>query len=340
VSHGSGSQAGAPGSILVTGGSGYIGSHVVRRLHPAFQVLVVDRQPIPEPIRGICDFQQGEVGDRALLGRLLAENQVAGVIHLAGLKSVAESLEVPERYFENNVHGSLNLLGAMADAGVSTFIFSSSAAVYGVPTSLPVTEDAPTRPENPYGESKLLVERMLPWFERAHGIRSVSLRYFNAAGASFDGSIGENWSQAANLIPLVMRAALGESPEIEVYGTDYPTPDGSAIRDYIHVVDLAEAHVLALRHLLDGGDSVIANLGTGAGASVLEVIGAVERIGQTVVPVRLGPRRAGDPPAVWADNARAEKLLNWRPRHGLEEIVSTAWRWHAGRAPHPRAEAG
>lgn len=318
-----------PHTILVTGGSGYIGSHVVRALHPRFRVIVVDLEPVPEPIRGICRFEPGDVRDRAFLDHLFASERVEGVVHLAGYKSVAESLLAPERYFDNNVHGSVALLSAMADAGVRRFIFSSSAAVYGAPASLPVTEEAPTRPENPYGESKLMVERMLPWLERAHGTAFVSLRYFNAAGAALDGTLGEDWTRAANLIPLVMRAALGAAPEVEVYGTDYPTPDGSAIRDYIHVVDLAEAHVAALRHLLDGGPSLIANLGTGRGASVLEVIDGVRRIGRTAVPARMAARRDGDPPAVWADNARAVEVLGWQPRYGLEEIVETAWQWHS-----------
>jgi UDP-glucose-4-epimerase GalE len=318
------------GAILVTGGAGYIGSHVVRALAPHHRVIVLDRRPVPEALRQVCRFEAGDVRDRAALERLFASEPVEGVVHLAGLKSVAESVVAPERYFDNNVHGTVVLLSAMAGAGVRRLIFSSSAAVYGVPSSLPVTEEAPTRPENPYGESKLLVERMLPWFERAHGITSVSLRYFNAAGAAEDGAIGEDWSEAANLVPLVMRAALGASSGVEVFGTDYPTPDGSAIRDYIHVLDLAEAHLLGLRHLLGGGPSLVVNLGTGAGASVLEVIDAVRRIGGVELPVRFGPRRPGDPPEVWADNSRAVEALGWRPRRGLAEIIETAWRWHAG----------
>ena len=329
-----GAGADMPETILVTGGSGYIGSHVVRALHPRHRVIVLDRRPPPGAIREICRYERGDVRDRALLDRLFAAEQVAGVVHLAGLKSVAESIAAPERYFDINVHGTIVLLSAMVNAGVRRFIFSSSAAVYGAPISLPVTEAAPTQPENPYGESKLLVERTLPWFERAHGIRFVCLRYFNAAGAALDGEIGEDWSQATNLVPLVMRAALGASAEIEVYGTDYPTPDGSAVRDYIHVVDLADAHVLALRHMLEGRSSLVANLGTGAGASVLEVIEAVGRIGATEVPARMGPRRPGDPPAVWADNARAIEMLGWRPRYGLDEIVATAWRWHTRQIAH------
>jgi UDP-glucose 4-epimerase len=324
-------------TVLVTGGSGFIGSHVARALHPRYRVIVLDRRPLPEPLREQCRFEHGDVRDRELLDGLLTSEPVDGVIHLAGSKSVAESLVAPGRYFDNNVHGSMVLLGAMADAGVRHFIFSSSAAVYGTPAILPVTEDAATSPANPYGESKLLVERALPWFERAHGIAYVSLRYFNAAGASLDAAIGEEWEAAANLVPLVMRAALGLSSAVEVFGTDYPTPDGSAIRDYIHVVDLADAHVAALRHLLGGGESMIANLGTGRGASVLEVIEAVRRASTTPVPVRMGARRPGDPAAIWADPTRAAERLGWRPKYGLDEIVRTAWRWHAAGARHGSA---
>lgn len=315
--------------VLVTGGSGYIGSHVVRALAGRCRVVVIDLRPAPPAIADTAHFVRGDIRDAALLDRVLGEERIGGVIHLAGLKSVSASLADPGGYFDTNVRGSVVLLEAMARAGVHHIIFSSSAAVYGTPDELPVTEAAPTRPENPYGESKLMVERMLPWFERAHGIRHVSLRYFNAAGASPAGDIGEDWSDAVNLVPVVMRAALGAGPPVEVFGTDYPTPDGSAVRDYIHVVDLADAHIAALDHLSAGGQSVALNLGTGAGASVLEVVETVRRIGGVDVPTVLGTRREGDPPAVWAGTDQAARVLGWRASRGLDEIVATAWRWHA-----------
>lgn len=317
-------------SVLVTGGSGYIGSHVVRALAPRFEVAVIDLRPPPLAIGEMCRFHQGDVRDGERLDGILAQEQIVGVVHIAGVKSVAASLLAPEDYFDVNLHGSVVLLASMARAGVPRIIFSSSAAVYGTPVQLPITEQAPTQPENPYGESKLLVERTLPWFDRCHGISHVSLRYFNAAGASSDGSIGEDWTDAVNLVPAVMRAALGARGEIEVFGTDYPTPDGTAIRDYIHVVDLASAHVAALDYLLTGGASVTLNLGTGTGVSVMEVIETVRRVGRIDVPMRLGPRRAGDPAAVWADNRRAAEVLGWRAEHSFKQIVETAWRWHAG----------
>jgi UDP-glucose-4-epimerase GalE len=316
-------------TVLITGGAGYIGSHVVRHLHPTFQVVVLDRRPVPPAIASECQAYLGDARDAALLDRLFAEHRVSGVIHIAGDKSVEESFRLPAQYFDNNYGGSLAVLAAMSRAGVGNFIFSSSAAVYGEPDILPITEESPTRPANPYGESKLLVERSLPWFDRCHAIRFVSLRYFNAAGASPDGDIGEDWNRAVNLIPVVMRVAAGRDGAVNVFGSDYETPDGTAIRDYIHVVDLAEAHGAALRHLLGGGGSDIVNLGTGLGASVGEVLDAVRRVSAAPVPAVMSPRRPGDPPAVWADNQRAAQVLGWRPRFGLVDIVETAWRWHS-----------
>jgi UDP-glucose-4-epimerase GalE len=225
---------------------------------------------------------------------------------------------------------TLGVLEAMQRASVSSFVYSSSAAVYGAPDDLPVSERAPLRPTNPYGESKRLVELMLGWLTAAGAIRSAALRYFNAAGAAEDGSIGEDWSHATNLIPLVMKAALGVGPALRVFGTDYPTPDGTAIRDYVHVVDLAEAHVRAVEALADGAPSMVLNLGTGQGASVAEVLHATERASGRPVPVEYVSRRAGDVAAIWADCSRAADTLGWRATRGLDEIVRSAMRWHSG----------
>jgi UDP-glucose-4-epimerase GalE len=273
------------------------------------------------------DLIQGSVADGPLVRRILEERRIDAVLHFAAHKAVEESIAQPGRYFANNVSGSLALLEAMSATGVGAFVFSSTCAVYGEPPRVPIDESAPTRPENPYGESKLLVERALPWFE-AVGIRSVSLRYFNAAGAELDGRHGEDWNGAVNLIPVAIRAGLRRGPGLRIHGTDYPTPDGTAIRDYVHVIDLADAHIRALDYLAGGGTSTTLNLGTGVGSSVRAVVDAVAReIGDDVPTVEAG-RRPGDPAAVWADARRAEAVLGWRARYGLTDIVASAVRWH------------
>jgi UDP-glucose-4-epimerase GalE len=238
-------------------------------------------------------------------------------------------MQDPARYFANNVAGSLALLESCRDAGVRRVVFSSTCAVYGTPERCPVTEDAPLHPESPYGESKLMVERMLGWFDRCHGLGSVSLRYFNAAGASSDTRIGEDWTVTLNLVPVVMKAALGRTGPVQVFGSDYPTPDGTAIRDYIHVEDLADAHVRALEYLERDGETTAINLGTGQGSSVREVLETTRRISRTDVPSVDVDRRPGDPIQVFGDNSRAWELLGWVPKHGLDEIIETAWRWHS-----------
>jgi UDP-glucose-4-epimerase GalE len=235
----------------------------------------------------------------------------------------------PERYFENNVAKSVRLIETLSEADVDRFVFSSTCAVYGTPNGVPVREDAPVRPESPYGETKAMTERVLSWFDRCVGLRSVSLRYFNAAGAWLDGSIGEDWTVTINLIPLVMKAALGQSGPLKVFGTDYPTRDGTAIRDYVHVVDLADAHKRALEYLERGGSSTVVNLGTGVGSSVFEVLTAAGKITSRSVPHELAPRRPGDPVALFADNDRARDLLGWNPEFGLDEILASAWNWHS-----------
>jgi UDP-glucose 4-epimerase len=320
--------------VLVTGGAGYIGSHTVGQLRArGDQVVVLDtlelghRQAV-----GDTPLVVGSTHDRELVRSVLRDHKLEAVIHFAAYKAAGESVTNPGKYFDNNVRGSLQLLEAMRDEGVKLLVFSSTAAVYGNPSVLPVVETAELRPENPYGDSKLLVERMLPWFEGPFGLRSVALRYFNAAGAAPDGNNGEDPRAAQNLIPLVMKAATGRSPAIQVFGTDYPTPDGTCIRDYIHVLDLADAHLRALDYLAAGGKSDVFNLGTGRGASVFEVLTAARRASGIDIPSKNVPRRAGDPVSVFADNRKARETLGWNPRFGLEEIVASAWKWQSG---HP-----
>jgi len=316
--------------VLVTGGAGYIGTHVVRALvERGDEVLIYDlRPPAPGgPLDGLPALE-GDIRDGGLMQAALRDHGTEAVVHLAGLKSVSESLRDPSAYFDTNVRGSLTLCRAMIATGVRSLVFSSSCAVYGTPARLPVDEQLPIGPENPYGESKALVERMLRWFDRTGHLRYASLRYFNAAGAAFDGRSGEDWSTAVNLIPVVMKAALGVGGPVRVYGTDYETPDGSAIRDYIHVVDLAGAHLDALRLLTVEDRSEVINVGTGRGSSVLEVIAEVTRVSGRPVPMRTTDRRRGDPVAVWADSERARTILGWQARFGLQEIIETAWTWH------------
>jgi UDP-glucose-4-epimerase GalE len=260
---------------------------------------------------------------------LCNRRDITQVVHFAAYKNVGESMEQPSRYWLNNVTGTVKLVEAMLTAGVTDIVFSSSCSVYGTPETVPVTEDAPIQPESIYAESKAMTERILRWYGISHGLRSVSLRYFNAAGASTDSRIGEDWTQSLNLIPLVMKATLGKRPPVQVFGNDYPTPDGTCIRDYIHVDDLADAHVKSLGYLAGGGPSTAVNVGTGTGSSVMEVIEATERITGRSVPWQIAPRRAGDPVATFADPTRAARLLGWHPAHGLDDIVASAWEWHS-----------
>ena len=316
----------------MTGGAGYIGSHVARELlDRGERVVILDLAPAsPAPLAGhpALNHVAGDMRDGDLLDRILADNAVDSVIHLAARKSVAESMSDPGMYFDNNVGGSLRLLEAMSRRGVRHLVFSSSCSVYGEPERLPVDEQCRLQPANPYGESKLLVERILAWFDRLAEIRYVSLRYFNAAGTSDDGQLGEQWHGAVNLVPVVIEAALGRGPAVQILGTDYPTPDGTAIRDYIHVLDLADAHLRALDHLRSGGSSDVLNVGTGVGSSVQEVIETTAAITARAVPTLLAERRPGDPPAIWADSSRAERVLGWKARRALPEIIESALRWH------------
>ncbi len=318
-------------AVLVTGGAGYIGSHTVRALQRhGRDVVVLDNLGTGHrQLIGDTEFVEGDIADSELVAKLVADHGVDAVIHFAAHKAAGESMIDPAKYFRNNTAGALELLSTLVGHEVRRFVFSSTAAVYGSPQSVPIGEDAPLHPENPYGESKLMVEQMLRWFDVCHQFRSVSLRYFNAAGAAVDGDIGEDWATTANLMPLVMKAALERSGPLQVFGTDYPTPDGTAIRDYIHVEDLADAHVRALDYLDQGGATTAINLGTGTGSSVLEVIDTTERVSGVRVPRTLTDRRAGDPAILFADNARAREVLGWRPMFTLADIVESGWNWHS-----------
>lgn len=318
-------------AILVTGGAGYIGSHTVRLLRELGRPVVVldSLESGFAAAVGDVPLVVGDIADERLVSSIVAEHQVEAVVHFAGYKAAGESIGQPGRYFANNVAGTAWLLHTLQRCGVEHVVFSSSCAVYGTPARLPVGEDEPVRPESPYGETKAMVERMLSWFDRSHGMRSVSLRYFNAAGAAEHATIGEDPTRTLNLIPLVMRALLGRRPPVQVFGTDYPTPDGTAIRDYIHIDDLADAHVRALDFLAEGGRTATVNVGTGVGSSVREVLAAAATASGRAVPAEDAPRRPGDPVALFADTTLARRVLGWEARHGLEDIVASAWRWHA-----------
>ena len=272
---------------------------------------------------------EGDLSDREKLIATIREFDISAVLHFASFIFVGESMSDPGKYFANNVGGTLSLLEAVRATGIKHLVFSSTAATYGMPEIVPITEDAPKEPINTYGDSKLMAEKLLYWYDQIFGIRSVALRYFNAAGADPEARIGEAHDPETHLIPLILDAVSGRRSHIGVYGTDYPTPDGTAIRDYIHVCDLATAHVRALEYLVAGGTSTAVNLGTGTGYSVEEVIASVERITGLPVPKRYEDRRAGDPPSLVANAERGAKLLDWKPEHSdIDTIVRSAWRWH------------
>jgi len=316
--------------ILVTGGAGYIGSHTLLSLVDAgHESVTLDnlcyghREAVLEG-----HFVQADLVDNFALDRLFETFPIEAVIHFAAFCYVGESMEAPEKYFSNNLVNGLILLNAMLKAGVDKIIFSSSCAVYGDPSVIPIPETHAKSPINPYGLTKHFFEEILSTYEAAHGIKHVSLRYFNAAGADLKGRIGESHDPETHLIPLVLQAALGRRSEIQIFGTDYPTSDGTCIRDYIHVCDLAEAHVSALSYLLSGGQSISLNLGTGNGHSVREVFERCQQICQLTIPHRdVGPR-PGDPPELVASGDKAREILNWNPHYSLDEIISTAWNWH------------
>jgi UDP-glucose-4-epimerase GalE len=313
-------------AILVVGGAGYIGSHTAHALRrKGHEVIIYDN--LSTGHAGLADGFElviGDISDSAKLAPLLT--RVDAVMHFAAYAYVGESVENPRKYFQNNVLGSIALLNAVMDSSVRRFIFSSTCAVYGVPAKVPMAEDNPRLPVNPYGSSKLAFEFALESYARAYGLRFVAFRYFNASGADENGKIGEMHDPETHLIPAVFEAIKGRRPALQIFGDDYPTPDGTCVRDYIHVSDLAEAHVLGL-DCIDRGESAALNLGTGHGYSVKEVISTIEKVTGRKVPWNLAPRRPGDPPALIADPARAEKVLNWKAKRSLEDIVSTAWKW-------------
>jgi len=316
--------------ILVVGGAGYIGSHMVKMLHLAgHDVVTLDN--LSNGYRDAVlygEFVEGDIADRDLLDQLFSEHQFDGVLHFASYIQVGESVEKPAMYYENNVSNTLTLLSVMADAGVKSFIFSSTAAIFGEPDYVPIDEKHGRLPINPYGHSKLMVEQILCDFDNAYGLKSVCLRYFNAAGADADGELGERHIPETHLIPLVLQAASGRRDAISIFGTDYDTPDGTCIRDYIHIEDLCSAHLLALEALVSGGDSRVYNMGNGQGYSIRDVIDTVKKVTSSGFDVIEAPRRDGDPARLVADSKLLQADLGWSPKYpDLETIIRHAWEW-------------
>jgi len=318
-------------NVLVTGGAGYIGSHCCKELSvQGFNPIIIDNliYGYRENVKW-GEFLYGDIGDIDLLNKCFQENEITAVIHFAAFAYVGESVTDPMKYYENNVRSTINLLQSMIKNNIQFIIFSSSCSTYGVPENIPIEETHSQNPINPYGRTKYIIEQMLKDYARAYDLKFLSLRYFNAAGADPEGEIGENHVPETHLIPLVLDVALGKRETIHVFGTDYPTHDGTCIRDYIHVTDLSKAHIAALKYLLNGGRSGVYNLGNGSGYSVLEVIKTVEKVTGRQIPVINAPRRNGDPPILIASNKKASKELAWAPEiPELDEIVRTAWEWH------------
>lgn len=327
-------------TILVAGGAGYIGSHMVALLvKRGYEVIVADnlRTGHWQAVKGAKKLYVGDLRDNAFLEQVFSENDIDGVINFAAFSLVGESVTKPLKYYGNNVEGAVSLLSAMKAHGVDKMVFSSTAATYGEPEKQPIEEHDRTEPTNPYGATKLAIENMLKWCDRAYGIRYAALRYFNAAGSDTETGIGEDHDPESHLIPLVMKTALGQRDHIGIFGEDYPTADGTCVRDYIHVNDLAEAHLLALEYLAGGGSSDVFNLGSGDGYSVKEIIETARRVTGREIKATVEPRRAGDPSVLIASNKKAAEVLGWKPVRGLEQIISDAWAWHSG---HPNGYEG
>ncbi len=320
--------------VLVTGGAGYVGAHICKSLS-ACGVGVVTFDNLSYGHRDFVKwgpFVKGDLSDTPALRRVFEEFRPSAIMHFAASSYVGESVTDPLKYYRNNVAGAINLLAVAVEFGVKSFVLSSSCATYGIPDSVTITEDNPQNPINPYGETKLVIERMLKSFDEAYGIRSVPLRYFNAAGADPEADIGEDHSPETHLIPLALDAAMGLRDDITVYGTDYETPDGTCVRDFIHVMDLADAHIKALEYLTEGGESTAFNLGSGSGHSVKEILASVKRVTGRDFKVTLGERRPGDPPRLVASSGKAATKLLWEPARGeIDLIVEDAWRWHCKR---------
>lgn len=318
-------------NVLVTGGAGYIGSHTCKLLHQRGYVPITLDNLSTGHQQNVKwgPFVEGDIHNVALVKEILQSFKITSVVHFAASAYVGESITNPQKYFHNNVIGTLKLLEAMLACEIKQIVFSSSCATFGIPDTLPISEETRQLPINPYGESKLFVEKTLKWYEKAYGLKWVSLRYFNAAGADSDTELGENHNPETHLIPRGIAVALGHLPNLEIFGTDYPTLDGTAIRDYIHVSDLAAAHVLALRYLHNTGSSQAFNLGIGQGYSVKEVIKTIEDVAGRPCPIKLQPRREGDPPILVAGSEKAVSILGWTQHYGsLRQIVKSAWDWH------------
>jgi UDP-glucose 4-epimerase len=324
-------------TILVTGGAGYIGSHAVQALQKSgYNVIILDNlvyghQDIVENALKV-PLIVGDINDHPLLDDLFATYPITAVMHFSAYIFVGESVSDPAKYYRNNVVGTLTLLEAMVAAGVKNFVFSSTCATYGLPQTIPLTEDHPQNPINPYGWTKLMVEQIIKDFDQAYGLKSVIFRYFNASGASPDGQLGEDHNPETHLIPLVLQTALGLREAISIFGTDYDTPDGTCVRDYIHVMDLAQAHILGLEYLLNGGESESFNLGNGNGFSVKEVIETAKQVTKKEIKVKISDRRAGDPPYLVGSSEKARKILGWQPQYSdLKDTIAHAWQWHQKR---------
>jgi UDP-glucose 4-epimerase len=322
-------------AVLVCGGAGYIGSHMVAELlEKGEEVVILDnfQKGHRDSLVG-GKLYCGDLRDTEILNKIFTENNIDAVIDFAADSLVGESVTEPLKYFDNNIGSTINLLKAMRDHNVKYIVFSSTAATYGEPDNIPILEEDKTFPTNPYGESKLAVEKILKWCDNAYGIKYTALRYFNAAGAHVSGNIGEDHRPESHLIPLILQVALGQREKIMVFGDDYNTEDGTCVRDYIHVTDLANAHLLSVERLRKGGDSVICNLGNGQGFSVKEVIDVTRKVTGREIKAEIAPRRAGDPAVLIASSDKAHKILGWEPKHAsLETIIETAWKWHKG---HP-----